>query len=127
MFTGIPDELARDPWFKVVEMLQQNWAVIVDTGDSALMVFYGDTCGVFDELEFASREEAEKALIRNGFSNYQKDSEAQKNIGLPRGDFHVQAHPNGRIYSSGRFLALIGLFRLKRKARFHGLRFLGRR
>ncbi len=67
------------------------------------MVFYGDTRGVFDELEFASREEAEKALVRNGFSNYQKDSEAQKNIGLPRGDFHVQEHPNGRIYSSGRF------------------------
>lgn len=103
MFTAIPDELAKDPWFKIVEFLQQNWAVIIDGGDSALVVFYGDTCGVFDEIAFDSITEAEAALIRNGFAKYQEDDNAREFIGLPRGEFQERAHPNGKIYSSGRF------------------------
>lgn len=103
MYTNIPDKLAKDPWFKIVEFLQQNWAVIVDRKNDVLVAFYGDTCGVFDEIPFTTRDEAEQALRRNGFSKFMGDHEAQKFIGLPRGEFVERPHPNGRIYSSGRF------------------------
>ena len=103
MFTEIPQELAEDPWFKVVEFLQQNWAVVVDRGDSAMVVFYSDTCGVFDEIVFESADKAEEALKRNGFAKHKEDERAQSFIGIPEGEFVEREHPNGRIYSSGRF------------------------
>ena len=103
MHTDITDELAKDPWFKIVEFLQQNWAVIVDMKDGVLVVFYGDTCGVFDEIFFSTRDDAEQTLRRNGFSKFMDDHKAQEFIGLPRGGFAERPHPNGRIYSSGRF------------------------
>ena len=103
MFMAIPDNLANDPWFKIVDFLQQNWAVIIDGEKSALVVFYGDTCGVFDEISFGSVDQATQALVRNGFSKYKEDVEAPGFISLPLGEFHEQEHPNGRIYSSGRF------------------------
>jgi hypothetical protein len=103
MYTAIPHELARDPWFKVVDFLQHNWAVVIERSEDVLVVFYGDTCGVFDEISFESREQAEQALNRNGFSRYQDDRQAQQFIGLPEGDFSERPHPNGRIYSSGHF------------------------
>jgi len=28
MHTNIPKELAKDPWFKIVEFLQENWVII---------------------------------------------------------------------------------------------------
>jgi hypothetical protein len=104
VFIDIPEELAQDPWFKVVEILPQNWAVIIDVSDSVLVVFYGDTRCVFDELSFASRCEAEDALMRNGFWKYLEDVRSHELIGLPQGAFHFREHPNGPIYSSGRFL-----------------------
>lgn len=103
MHTDISDELAREPWFKIVGFLQQNWAVIVDRKDDVLVVFYGDNCGVFDEMLFSTKDKAEQALLRNGFSKFMEDDRAQKFIGLPRGEFAERPHPNGRIYSSGRF------------------------
>jgi len=103
MFTAIPDKLAKDPWFKVVEFLQQNWAVIVEQEDDVLVVFYGDTCGVFDEMRFGLKDEAIQALERNGFLKFMEDKDAQEFIGLPRGAFEEEPHPNGRIYSSGRY------------------------
>ena len=103
MHTNIPGGLANNPWFKVVEFLQQNWAVLVEQDDSVLAIFYGDTCGVFDEILFDDAEEAEAALRRNGFQKYLEDSEAQEFIGIPMGEFHERQHPNGQIYSSGRF------------------------
>ena len=103
MFIEIPEDLANDPWFKIAEFLQQNWAVLIEREDSVLAVFYGDTCGVFDEIVFSTREDAETSLRRNGFSKYLEDHKAQEFIGLPRGEFHESFHPNGPIYSSGRF------------------------
>ena len=103
MYTDIPKELAQDPWFKIVEFLQQNWAVVIQRDNDVLAVFYGDTCGVFDEMPFPTHEEAEQALRRNGFSKFLEDERAQGFIGLPRGEFEERPHPNGRIYSSGRF------------------------
>lgn len=103
MYTEIPEELARDPWFKIVEFLQQNWAVVIDRENDVLVVFYGDNCGVFDEMSFPTREEGENALRRNGFSKFMDDKQSRKFIGLPKGEFTERAHPNGRIYSSRRF------------------------
>ena len=67
------------------------------------VVFYGDTCGVFDELIFPSTEGAAAALKRNGFAKFREDKKANQFISLPDSDFHEREHPNGRIYSSGRF------------------------
>jgi len=103
MRTRIPEYLANDPWIKVVEMLQQNWAVVLEDESPILVVFFDDRRGVFDELRFESLEKATTALKRNGFFKYQTDREVQEFIPLPEGDFHERAHWNGRIYSSGRF------------------------
>ncbi len=103
LFTDIPENLAQDPWFKVVDFLQQNWAVIIHRESNVLVVFYDDCCGVFDEMAFPTYDQAVQSLLRNGFSKFMKDQSAQEFIGLPRGEFMESRHPNGRIYSSGRF------------------------
>lgn len=95
---------SQDYWFKIVDFLQQNWAVIEPSGSGTCTVyFFGDTSGVFDEMSFTSAEEAETALCRNGFKRFDEDAEAQKFIAKPQGPFERRPHPNGPIYSSGRF------------------------
>lgn len=94
---------SRDYWFKIVEFLQQNWALIDETSEGCTIFFFGDTSGVFDKLTFSSMAEAETALRRNGFSRYAENKEAQGFIGIPQPPFHDRPHPNGPIYSSGRF------------------------
>ena len=64
------DELnlkSTDYWFKIVEFLQQNWGVIEITNSGCTVYFFGDTAGVFDQLDFHSIQEAEYALRRNGW------------------------------------------------------------
>lgn len=96
---------SRDYWFKIVEFLQQNWALIEPSSDGAgcIVFFCGDTSGVFDKLEFVSVEEAEAALIHNGFSRFAADKNAQGFLAAPKPPFRESTHPNGNIYSSGRF------------------------
>ena len=96
---------SRDYWFKVVEYLQQNWALVDrdDTGSGSTAFFFGDTSGVFDKLKFDSEAEAYRALRRNGFLRFDDDPEAQEVIAKPQPPFHVGSHPNGPIYSSGRY------------------------
>jgi len=100
---------SRDYWFKIVDFLQQNWALIDETPDSCVVFFFGDDSGVtddsgvFDKLAFSSTAEAETALCRNGFGRFAEDKEAQGFIAVPQPPFHERAHPNGPIYSSGRF------------------------
>lgn len=98
---AIPKELAEDPWIKVVGMLQQNWAVIVEQEKSALVVFYNDLCAVFDEIDFDSVDDARAGLLRNGFLKYRDNPKFKEFIALPEGDFVEGSHPSGRIYSSG--------------------------
>jgi len=96
--------VSRDYWFKIVEFLQQNWALIDSSPDGGCKVFFfGDTSGVFDRLSFPSASEAEQALRRNGFSCFADDKNAQGFIAVPEPPFHEAQHPNGPIYSSGRF------------------------
>lgn len=94
---------SRDYWFKVVDFLQQNWALIDPAEHGTVVWFFGDTAGVFDELRFESEAAALKALNRNGFKRFSDDQEAQKFIAIPEGPFRRRSHPNGPIYSSGRY------------------------
>jgi hypothetical protein len=104
MTNQIVDILGRDYWFKVIEMLQQNWALIDEREDDSCLVFFlHDGSGVFDTMEFPSLQEAQEQLTHNGFSRYAEDEEAQKFIGVPKPPFHRDVHPNGSIYSSGRY------------------------
>jgi hypothetical protein len=94
---------SRDYWFKIVEFLQQNWALIDPRKSGVVVWFLGDTSGVFDEMTFPTQAEAVKALERNGFRRYADDPKSQEFIAKPEPPCHRRTHPNGRIYSSGRF------------------------
>lgn len=103
-FNETPVEIqSRDYWFKIVEFLQQNWALIDETTEGCTVFFFGDTSGVFDKLAFSTVAEAETALRRNGFARFSEDKKAHGFIAMPQQPFHERPHPNGPIYSSGRF------------------------
>ena len=93
-----------DYWVKVVEMLQQNWALIEADGQGAVRVhFISDTSGVFDEMVFPSAYTAQAALRRNGFRQFAKRDDLRAFLRPPSPPFRRRAHPNDPIYSSGRF------------------------
>lgn len=97
---------SRDFWVKVVGMLEQNWALVETSDDQSAEVrvfFMGDTSGVFDEMSFPSTDEAMRALRNNGFARYADDRELQSFIVPPKSPFWRSRHPNGAIYSSGRY------------------------
>lgn len=94
---------SRDYWFKIVEMLQQNWALIESCGDGVIVYFVTDLSGVFDELHFDSERAAVDVLLLNGFRRLAEDSHAASFLRPPPPPFSRQPHPNGPIYSSGRF------------------------
>jgi hypothetical protein len=95
--------VSRDFWFKIVDFLQQNWALIDGASDVVTAWFLDDGGGVFDRLTFATKVEAEHALRRNGFRRFADDRRAQTFIATPRTPFHHRPHPNGPTYSSGRY------------------------
>jgi hypothetical protein len=94
---------SRQYWFKIVEFLQQNWALIDPTERGVIVYFFGDTSGVFDEISFNSQQEAEAALRRNGFRLYTEDAKVHEFIAAPNAPFTRRPHSNGPIYSSGRY------------------------
>lgn len=102
----IVDIRSRDYWVKVVDNLQQNWALI-ETGDDhsaeVRVFFVEDTSGVFDEMSFPSADEAMRALRNNGFDRYANDRVLQSFIVPPAPPFERSRHPNGAVYSSGRY------------------------
>lgn len=99
-----PVEIAsRDYWVKVVEMLQQNWALVDPASDGARRVYFvSDASGVFDQLDFATEDEAVAALQRNGFRQYAANPDLNF-LKPPSPPFSRHPHPNGAIYSSGRY------------------------
>ena len=89
-------------WVKIVSFLQQNWAAIDDLPNSGVRIwFFSDTSGVFDFIDYPSREAARQALRVNGFSVW--TAEKFDFIGRPCSPFSWRSHPNGGIYSSGRY------------------------
>jgi len=96
--------VSRDFWFKIVDFLQQNWALIDQQENGKVRVFFvHDASGVFDTMVFESEDDAEQGLLRNGFKRFADDQKTQKFICSPKGPFVKAQHPNGPIYSSGRF------------------------
>ena len=94
-------------WFKVVAFLQENWALIEKKNDKYVVYFlmsdYITITKVFDQITFETLEDAQKSLMFNGFRLYSKDEEFQDIAGPPIKPFTIGEHPNGKIYSSGRF------------------------
>ncbi len=86
---------------KVVDMLQHNWAAIDACEEGVRVWFIDDASGVFDCVNFKSQVEAERALRRNGFEPRRLDPRLRAIA--PQPPFKFSSHPNGKIYSSGRF------------------------
>jgi cation transport protein ChaC len=92
-----------DLWVKVVEMLQQNWAAI-ETGQAPVRVhFISDNGVVFDKMDFGSKAEAVTGLTRNGFRRFADAPDLHSFLRAPEPPFRPGHHPNGLIYSSGRY------------------------
>ncbi len=94
---------SRDYWFKFVDFLQQNWALIDEQEDGVIVWFFSDTSGVFDEMTFRSLADAVEALQGNRFRRYADEPDGGEFIRVPVPPFYRSEHPNGKIYSSGRF------------------------
>jgi len=95
---------SRDYWVKIVEMLQQNWAVVEEQSDGKITVYFiTDMSDVFDEIKFDSEQSAYGSLKRNGFKLYAEDKEVQSFLSPPKPPFYKRDHMNNPIYSSGRF------------------------
>lgn len=96
---------SRDHWFKIVGMLQHNWALVDESrdGSGVTVYFLHDRSGVFDRMHFHDSHSAEVGLRRNGFARFCDDSEVQEFLTPPGPPFWEAEHPNGPIYSSGRF------------------------
>ena len=90
-------------WFKIVEFLQTNWALIEEYEDRAIVSFIDDTSGTFDEIVFPSLEQAVNELMDNGFNLYSQAPYVHGFLKPPTPPFKVVEHINGPIYSSGRF------------------------
>jgi len=104
----------REYWVKLVEMLQQNWALVEDNPPSGATIYFlldndglnatDDGSQIFDEISYPSREVACRQLARNGFQVFaDTSSNLQKMLKPPPPPFYQGEHQNGRIYSSGRF------------------------
>lgn len=90
-------------WVKIVGMLEQNWALPVLCPNGIQILFVDDLSGVFDTMKFSGVDEARAALDWNGFSAYASDPGLKEFLLPPKLPLHEGSHPNGRIYSSGRF------------------------
>lgn len=96
-----------DYWMKVVDFLQENWALIEKKNDKYVVYFlasdYKTLTKVFDQITFETLEDAQKSLLFNGFNLYSESKEFQKMTGTPVKPFRIADHPNGKIYSSGKY------------------------
>ena len=91
-------------WFKIVEFLQTNWALIEEATNGQVKVsFIDDTSAVFDEMTFTSLEQTVEELMDNGFDLYSEAPHVHQFLKPPLPPFILVSHINGPIYSSGRF------------------------
>lgn len=91
-------------WFKIVDFLQTNWALIDEQNDGTATVwFFSDTSGVFDQIRFETLQCAVNGLMDNGFDLYEKREDVERFLTPPKPPFKRESHPNGAIYSSGMF------------------------
>lgn len=90
-------------WVKIVGMLQQNWAIPLPTGSGARVLFVSDASGIFDHIDYGNQAEAGDALAWNGFNEYDGSPKLMEFFLPPRFPLNADPHPNGPIYSSGRY------------------------
>jgi len=90
-------------WVKIIEMLQQNWAIITGRDTDVKVLFFDDRSRVFDQMTFQSEGAAIEGLIRNGFVRFEDEPEIQEFVSPPQDELTSGRHPNGPIYSSGRY------------------------
>lgn len=96
--------IGAEYWFKVVEMLQQNWALLQPKGSGATVWFVDDESGVFDQLEFSSSASASRALRMNGFRSLENARATDSILPIaPLPPYRTCSHPSGPIYSSGQY------------------------
>ncbi|MEO2015172.1 MAG: hypothetical protein ABGZ53_12450 [Fuerstiella sp.] len=94
---------SSDYWFKVIDFLQQNWALIEPVENGVTVYFLNDDSNVFDELQFKSMDEADSALQLNEFRRFADDPTADSFLRCPAAPFFRDEHSNRPIYSSGDF------------------------
>lgn len=70
-------------WVKIVDFLQQNWALIEMIDDKVIVYFIQDASMVFDKIEFKTIEDAEKGLLKNGFKLYLDNNENFQDFIVP--------------------------------------------
>jgi hypothetical protein len=87
---------SRDYWSKIVDFLQQNWALIDETTAGATIWFFSDTSGVFEKLEYQSAHDAAVALLRNGFRRFSDDAAASTMMTPPTPSFTSSHTPTAR-------------------------------
>ena len=92
-------------WFKVVEFLQQNWAVIqlIGSGPRIRIWFFDDGFNVFDFIDVTDIASARRSLQRNGFELYTESKYGFVSSPVPREKLPRFRWRPRRIYSSGEF------------------------
>ena len=94
---GVIGVQSREYWFKTVDFLQQNWALVDEAIEGVVVWFFGDTAEAFDPQAFAMLAEAAPALWRNRFRRHADDP----NMGIDS-EATAAKSPNGLVYLSGR-------------------------
>ena len=62
MMSDVISIQSRDYWFKIIEMLQQNWELVDPTPGGVTVYFVNDAGGVFNEIPFDSREDRKSVV-----------------------------------------------------------------
>lgn len=89
-------------WVNIVDFLQQYWAVIEDNkgSKSVTVYFLHEGSGVFANMKFENREIAQKALIQNGFKNFDDPYENFKEYLNPPKEPYYLVNKQGRSMAS---------------------------
>ena len=106
-FLGKPiliDKPNIDDWYvKLVEMLQQNWAII-KLGETTQIIFVNDPGDVFDIIEVKDQETAHDKLMQNGFDKFSSPSWKRPLDEILTPPFKVvDTGERRKIYSSGKY------------------------
>jgi hypothetical protein len=88
-------------WVKIIDFLQQNWALIEVIDNKVIVYFIQDASMIFDKIEFESIEDAENGLLKNGFKLYLDKNENFQDFMKPPKKPYGQSIR--QIYSSGQY------------------------
>ncbi len=93
---------SRDYWVKVIEMLQQNRALVEPVDGGAKVYFFDDDSAIFDEMTFPSVADAESGLDWNDFEKLAENKEMREFFRFPPEPPFYLGVPYA-IYSTGEF------------------------